>query len=156
MSAISALVKGAAAGAAGTTALNAATYVDMAVRGRPASSTPEDTVEKLAHLAGVEVPGDEQTRGNRLSGLGALSGIATGVAVGALAGLLVRSVRMPAPVLALVVGGAAMTGANLPMARLGVTDPRSWGAAGWASDVVPHVAYGVVTAGVARSLIGRD
>jgi hypothetical protein len=156
MSAISALVKGAAAGAAGTTALNAVTYVDMAVRGRPASSTPEDTVEKLAHLAGVEVPGDEQIRGNRLSGLGALSGIATGVAVGALAGLLVRSVRMPGPVLALVVGGAAMTGANVPMTRLGVTDPRSWGAAGWASDVVPHVAYGVVTAAVARSLIRRD
>ena len=35
---------GAAAGAAGTTALNFLTYVDMAVRGRPASSTPEKTV----------------------------------------------------------------------------------------------------------------
>ncbi len=38
---------GAAAGAAGATALNALTYVDMAVRGRPASSTPETTVERL-------------------------------------------------------------------------------------------------------------
>ncbi len=39
---------GAAAGAAGTTALNAVAYLDMAVRGRPASSTPEDTVERLS------------------------------------------------------------------------------------------------------------
>jgi hypothetical protein len=36
---------GAAAGAAGTTALNTVTYLDMAVRGRPTSSTPEDIVE---------------------------------------------------------------------------------------------------------------
>jgi hypothetical protein len=31
------LARGAAAGAAGTTALNAVTYLDMAVRARPAS-----------------------------------------------------------------------------------------------------------------------
>src|SRR3954452_7088049 len=70
---------GAAAGAAGTTALNAVTYLDMAWRGRPASSTPEDTVEKLAHTAGVEVPGDDETRSNRLAGLGPLTGPATGL-----------------------------------------------------------------------------
>lgn len=33
---------GLAAGAAGTTALNAVTYLDMALRGRPASTTPEE------------------------------------------------------------------------------------------------------------------
>ena len=38
------MLRGAAAGAAGTTALNVVTYLDMAVRGRPASSTPERTV----------------------------------------------------------------------------------------------------------------
>jgi len=32
------------------------------------------------------------------------------------------------------------------MAALGVSDPRSWGATDWASDVVPHLAYGLVTA----------
>jgi hypothetical protein len=37
---------GSAAGAAGTTTPNAVTYLDTAVRGRPASSTPEDTVER--------------------------------------------------------------------------------------------------------------
>ena len=47
---------GAAAGAAGTTALNAVTYLDMTVRGRPSSSTPEDTVEKLSAVVHVGFP----------------------------------------------------------------------------------------------------
>ena len=29
---------------------------------------------------------------------------------------------------------------------LGVTDPRSWGAVGWASDLFPHLAYGLAAA----------
>ena len=37
------LLRGAAAGAAGSTALNAVTYLDMVVRGRGTSSTPERT-----------------------------------------------------------------------------------------------------------------
>ncbi|MCP9968874.1 hypothetical protein LUX57_29935 [Actinomadura madurae] len=45
------LTRGLAAGAAGTTALNLVTYLDMAVRGRPASSTPEQSVERLADVA---------------------------------------------------------------------------------------------------------
>src|SRR3954452_13591207 len=120
---------GAAAGAAGTTALNAVTYLDMAWRGRAASSTPEEPVEKLAHTAGVEVPGDDETRRNRLAGLGPLTGIATGVGVGVLAGLLAP--RMPLPALAGTVATAAMAGANGPMTALHITDPRSWGSASW-------------------------
>ena len=64
------VLRGAAAGAAGTTALNAVTYLDMAGRGRGASSTPELTVEKLAEKAHVAIPGDEETRQNRVQGLG--------------------------------------------------------------------------------------
>ncbi len=60
-------LRGAAAGAAGTTALNAVTYLDMTVRGRGASSTPERTVEKLAEKAHVPIPGDAVTRSNALS-----------------------------------------------------------------------------------------
>jgi hypothetical protein len=30
-------------------------------------------------------------------------------------------------------------------AALGVTDPGSWSAADWASDIVPHLAYGTGT-----------
>lgn len=67
---------GAAAGAAGATALNAVTYLDMVLRGRPASSTPQQTVEKLSQLTHLPVPGDAETRSNRVSGLGPLTGIA--------------------------------------------------------------------------------
>jgi hypothetical protein len=70
---------GAAAGAAGTTALNALTYVDMAARGRPASSTPQTSVERLFEVAHVPIPGDEQTRENRVSDVGRLTGQLAGV-----------------------------------------------------------------------------
>ena len=32
------------------------------------------------------------------------------------------------------------------MAALGVSDPRTWRPADWLSDLVPHLAYGAVTA----------
>lgn len=143
---ISDLLKGAAAGAAGTTALNAVTYLDMAGRGRGTSSTPEQTVEKAADLAGVQVPGDEDSRQNRVSGLGALTGIATGVGVGAALGLLRALGLRPGPVLGpLLAGGLALVASNGPMSALGVSDPRTWSTTDWVSDAVPHLAYGVVT-----------
>jgi hypothetical protein len=140
------LLAGAAAGAAGTTALNAVTYLDMTIRGRGTSSTPEQTVEAVESRLPVSVPGQGEARDNRVSGLGSLSGIATGVAVGALFGVLRRAgVRLPAPVGALVVGLTAMASADLSMARLRVSDPRTWSATDWLSDLVPHLAYGAVT-----------
>jgi len=141
------LLRGAAAGAAGTTALNAVTYLDMAVRGRPASSTPQQTVEQVVGRLPVDVPGDTQQRDNRVSGLGSLSGLATGVAMGAALGMA-RAVglRAPVPVAAAAVAVVAMAGANGPMVALGVTDPRSWTATDWLADVVPHLAYGLATA----------
>jgi hypothetical protein len=47
------------------TALNAARTWDMAIRGRPPSSTPEKTNERMLQLAGITVPGDGETRPNR-------------------------------------------------------------------------------------------
>lgn len=141
------LLTGAAAGAAGTTALNAVTYLDMAIQGRPTSSTPEDTVEKLADKTPYDIPGQGETRDNRLAGLGPLTGLVTGVAVGAAYGAVTALTGRPRPVLgALLVGGAAMLAGNGPMTALGITDPRDWDAASWLSDAIPHVAYGVVTA----------
>ncbi len=141
------LLLGAAAGAAGTTALHAATYLDMAVRGRPASRTPEDTVEKMAGTAGIEIPGDGDRRENRLTGLGALSGIATGVGVGVAYGVLdMLRLRPRGPAAVLLVGGGAMAMSNATMVKYGVTDPTSWTVQDWASDVVPHAAYGMVVA----------
>jgi len=73
MNLASALVAGAAGGAAGTTALNVVTYLDMAVRGRSTSSAPEDSMEALVSRAGLRIPGEEDTRKNRLAGLGAMA-----------------------------------------------------------------------------------
>lgn len=141
------LLLGAAAGAAGTTALHAATYADMAWRGRPASRTPEQSVQRLAEAVHVEVPGSPDERESRRSGLGALIGIATGVGVGAGYGLARGlGLRLPAWAEAGLITAVALVAANGPMTLLGITDPRSWSLADWRSDVVPHVAYGVVTA----------
>jgi hypothetical protein len=147
------LVIGAVAGAAGTTALNAVTYLDMAVRGRPASHTPESTVTKLASVAHVSIPGDGEVRDNRVAGLGPLTGLAAGVGVGALLGLARSAGWRPGKVISAV--GAtvgALVASNGPMTLLGVTDPRTWSVIDWVSDLVPHVAYGAVTAAVVREL----
>jgi hypothetical protein len=144
---LSSLMRGAAAGAAGTTALQATTYLDMVLRGRSASSTPEQTVERISKAVGTEIPGDETARANRTSGLGAMLGMVTGTVVGIGYGL-VRELGWRPPLLlgGLVSGVAAIAGTNGPMTALGITDPRSWSPADWLSDVVPHIAYGVVTA----------
>jgi hypothetical protein len=141
------MLRGAAAGAAGTTALNAVTYLDMAPRARLASSNPQESVEVATRMASVQLPGDGEDRDNRVSALGAFTGLATGVAVGAAYGAA-RGLgfRPPVALGALVAAAAAMAGANGPMTALRVTDPRSWVAADWAADVVPHLAYGLVTA----------
>ncbi|WP_216207376.1 hypothetical protein [Amycolatopsis aidingensis] len=142
------VLRGLLAGAAGTTALNAVTYLDMAVRGRPGSTTPEQTVQRMEELAGASrrSGGDEQAAGNRRSGAGALLGIASGLAAGVLYGVVrTRAPRAPAGLLALGVGMAANAGTVLPMTALGVTDPRQWPASSWAMDLVPHLAYGVAT-----------
>ena len=142
-----ALLAGAVAGAAGTTALNAVTYLDMAVRGRPASSVPETAVTKLSEKAGVPIPGDEETRGNRLSGLGPLTGLLTGISVGVVLGVARAAGWRPGQALGTVAAGAgAMAGTDGPMTALGVTQPRTWSAADWVSDAIPHLAYGAVTA----------
>jgi hypothetical protein len=138
-------LRGAAAGAAGTTALNAVTYLDMVVRGRGSSSTPERTVEKLAEAAHVPIPGDEETRQNRVQGLGPMTGLVAGVGVGVAGGLARAAGLLSAkPVGVALTGLGAMLAANGPMTVLGVTDPRTWSTTDWLSDLVPHLAYGVV------------
>ena len=139
------ILRGAAAGAAGSTALNAVTYLDMAVRGRGTSSTPEDTVEKLAATAHLSIPGDGETRQNRIQGLGPLLGLVAGIGVGVLGGLARASgYRSATPVGVTLTTLGVLVAANGPMTVLGVTDPRTWSATDWVSDLVPHLAYGAV------------
>jgi hypothetical protein len=138
-------LRGAAAGAAGSTALNAVTYLDMTVRGRGTSSTPEQTVEKLAEKAHVGIPGEGEKREHRVQGLGTLTGLVAGVGVGILAGLARASGFRSQPVVGtLLTTAGVLVAANGPMTVLGVTDPRTWSAPDWVSDLVPHLAYGVV------------
>lgn len=140
------LIHGALAGAAGTTALNAATFADMALRARPASSTPEQTVERGAELVGVSLPEDDDEKQARESGLGSLLGSVAGVGAGVALGALRGSTGRPRGV-AGKVGTAwvlAMIAGNGPMTVLGVTDPRTWRPVDWVADIVPHLAYAVV------------
>ena len=153
---IKGLIRGAAAGAAGTTALNAVTYLDMAWRGRPSSRTPQQAVEELAKRAGQPIPGSGEERDNRVEGLGALAGIATGIAVGVLAGELRAVVLRLGPVVGpVLLGGAAMAATDASLTRLGLADPREWDAAAWLSDAGPHLAFGVVSYAALRAMSRR-
>ena len=138
-------LRGAAAGAAASTALNAVTYLDMAVRGRASSSTPEDTVEKLAEKAHVPIPGDEATRRDRLQGLGPITGLVSGIGMGVVLGLARAAGLRSRPLVGtLLTTTGVLVATNGPMTVLGITDPRTWSATDWLSDVVPHLAYGAV------------
>ncbi|BCB91028.1 hypothetical protein [Phytohabitans suffuscus] len=138
------IVRGLLAGAAGAAALDTVTYLDMATRGRPASTTPERSVERLARVGHVPL-GRGESAGNRRTGLGALLGYLTGAGVAAGYSAL-GGRRLPWPASAALLTAAAMVGSNGPLALLKVSDPREWSAADWVSDVVPHLAYGAVAA----------
>jgi hypothetical protein len=75
------------AGAVGTFALDVATYLDIALHGRPASSAPRRAAEELARRAGVSL-GEGEVAANRAEGAGALLGYATGLAGGVVYGMV--------------------------------------------------------------------
>ncbi|SCF19840.1 hypothetical protein GA0070558_1462 [Micromonospora haikouensis] len=140
------LVDGAVAGAVGSVALNAVSYVDMVLRARPASSTPEESARRVAGLAHVDL-GPEDRAANRRAGLGPLLGYGLGIAAGAAFAVLVARRRTPPlPVAVLLLGGGVMAVSDASMTALGVTDPRRWSRTDWLSDVVPHLAYGMAAA----------
>jgi hypothetical protein len=149
------------AGAAGTIALDAATYADMLLRGRPASELPAEAAAQMAKQVGVDLQGDDEPAGARRQGLGALMGYATGIAVG-IAGALVlgdcrRAGRSGAGGVVsrgLLIGASAMAASMVPMTAQGLTDPREWGVEGWLSDIVPHAAYGLAAAAALETLSG--
>jgi hypothetical protein len=138
-------LRGAVAGAAGTTALNVVTYLDMSLRGRSASSTPEVTVEKLAGVAHTPIPGDGEKRQNRVQALGAVTGLVSGIGMGVLVGLARAAGFRSQPLVGtLLTTAGVLVATNGPMTVLGVTDPRTWSATDWGSDIVPHLAYAAV------------
>jgi hypothetical protein len=149
--------RGLIAGAVGTTVLNAVTYVDMAVRGRPASEMPARTVTTGLYLLDVDVPGGGAERQSRETAFGALTGIAAGIGVGVASSLARAAGLRLSPVLGPVLtGAAAMAATDLPAAALGVTDLTKWSAEDWAADAVPHFAYGLATHQTLRAMERRD
>ncbi|MYV43836.1 hypothetical protein GT030_34495 [Streptomyces sp. SID1328] len=143
---IHSILRGSAAGAAGTTALNATSYADMALRGRSASDVPAEAAGKLVEDMGLHLGGTGEQRSNRLSALGALGGIGVGVATGVVVSLAHRAgARVPWWLGSLATGVLAMAATDASMTRLGVTDPRTWSPTDWVSDLVPHLVFGAVT-----------
>ncbi len=144
--ALSGITSGLIAGAAGATALNAWTYAQQAIQGTPSSATPDQAAQAVIESVGATVPGNPDTRQNRLEGLGPLSGYGVGLGVAAVAGLLrALSVKVPFPVAVAGVGFGAMAVSDGVMAATGITDPRTWTSHSVLQDALPHLAYGAVT-----------
>ncbi|GAA1347764.1 hypothetical protein [Arthrobacter roseus] len=136
--------RGLAAGAAGVTALNAASFVDMLFRGRPGSEAPGRLVEELLSRAGIDIPGRGQEKANRRTALGAIAGMKAGLGVGIVAAAARSAkLRVPAPIGVALTGAAAMAAADVPLAKLNITDPSTWSSRDWAVDVAGHLAYGM-------------
>lgn len=151
---------GAVAGAAGTAILNATTYADMAVRGRPPSKVPEETVRRLLRLAGADrlalPPGeaDPPTR-HRQRGMGALTGYGVGIGYATVYGVLrARGLKVPWTVAALVLGFGTMATTDTIATLLEVENPERRDAGAWLADIVPHLVYGIVTAAAVEALAG--
>ncbi|WP_299052039.1 hypothetical protein [uncultured Nocardioides sp.] len=144
--------RGLLAGAAGTTALNAVTYLDMALRGRPASDLPEQTVEGLIEAAGGSIDGSGAAYDARRTAWGAVGGIGAGLATGLVTSAARRAgVRLPFWAAAVGTGAVAMAASDLPAAYVGATDPREWTAGDWVADAVPHLVMGAVTVAAVRA-----
>lgn len=152
---------GIVAGAAGTMALDITTYGDMLLRGRGASNVPADVAGRMAERLGIAALSpdrDDEASRNRRAAVGALLGYATGMGIGGAYGLLRRHGRVNVPLAGAAVGLVAMIASDLPIALTGASDPRTWTPVDWASDLIPHLVYGVVTVAtyeaIARSATG--
>lgn len=146
------ILVGAIAGSVGTIALDTASYVDMLVQGRAASDLPADVVERIARRAGItwltkdNEAADPNTK-HRRSAAGALMGYGVGIGIGKIYGLVRPCTRsIPWPFMGVLLGAAAMAASDIPAAQLEATNPSTWSPSAWASDVVPHLCYGLFTA----------
>jgi hypothetical protein len=148
MSFVRHITVGAIVGAAATSALNIATYADIAIRGRGESDVPSTMVKNVAEAAGIgALASDDETTQHRRSGIGALLGYADGLGVGVVYGALRPAVRgVPVLLAAVAAGAAAMALSDVAIAKSGASDPRTWAAADWAADAIPHLVYGLALA----------
>ena len=157
---LSQALRGVIAGATGTMALDITTYGDMLLRGRPASAVPAKAAGALADTLGIATLATAETgerAENRRSAMGALLGYATGLGIGGAYGLLrSRGGEVPTPLAGVAVGLAAMLAGDIPGALTGASDPSDWTAADWASTLIPHLVYGLVTAATYERIANRS
>ncbi len=121
-----------AAGAGGTLAITASTTIEMRLRGRPASSAPADTVERILRRRL-----DPRTR----KAAGTAAHLAAGLVLGLPRAMLTRAgIREPLATALFLPVVWAPDVAIVP--ALGVADPPwRWGAAEIAISGLHHVAY---------------
>ena len=142
------LIRLAAAGAAGIVAMELVSYLDMFIRGRPASDQPQELGERLAERMEV-AEGDSEAAQAQRQALGALVGYLDGLVLPTALALMGAG-RWSSVTRAVALTAGAMVGsAALPVA-LGITDPRRWTLDDWLTDLWPHVGYGVTAALVSR------
>ena len=143
----STITGGIVAGAVGTFALDASTYADIALRGRPPSEVPEKVAQRFIEQAGIDLGDDPESAKNRRSGIATLLGYATGISGGIAYGLARRRFsRTSTATLGLGLGFGVMAVTDTSSTLAGATDPRTWGVSGWLADAFFHAIYGVVTA----------
>jgi hypothetical protein len=149
------LVRGLAAGATGTIALEVTTYLDMLIRGRPPSDQPERLGSALAERLGV-ARGDDQAAKSRRSALGSAVGYIDGLALPMVWAAVAPRRDRPVLVAALLLALGAMLGSNGPAVALGLTDPGTWSTDDWLTDAVPHLVYGLVATATYEVLTESD
>ena len=96
-----------------------------------------DTVSR--NVANVNTPGYSRKIVNLEQRT--VAGVGAGVVVGLVRAAGYRSQPLVGTLLTTL---GVLVAANGPMTVLGITDPRTWSATDWASDIVPHLAYGAV------------
>jgi hypothetical protein len=137
-------------------ALDITTYGDMLLRGRGASGVPARVAAAFAEELGIDALAtarQEASAASRREAAGALLGYATGLGIGGLYGVL-RGSRgsVSTPLAGMALGILAMMASDVPIALTGASDPRTWTPVDWASDLIPHLVYGLVTAGTYEML----
>ncbi len=154
------VAKGLLAGAAGTAALDIFTYLDMLVRGRPASQLPSDVTKILAQRLGIEpLASDEgDTPKNRRSAGGALLGYGVGLGAGVAYAAMRPAFRewLGWPVAGVLLGGATLIASEGSATALGATDWSTWSPGEWAMDIIPRTLYGLTVAYVIEQFDARE
>ena len=142
------LGRGLVAGAAGTAAITLSAVIEMKLRGRDASSVPEEVAAKLLRLE----PKDERAAKR----LGMLAHLANGLALGPLRpALAAADVREPAASAALF--AVAWSPELVLVPATGASDPPwKWGAGELAISAVHHVAYTAAASGTWAALVATD